>query len=59
MRVKVDEFYASAGMEIGVVRTIIDEYNEDAKNYDDLLIRCKGAMMYDPSMLDREIYWRV
>lgn len=59
MRVKVDEFYAAAGMEIGVVRTIIDEYTEDSKEYDNLLIRCKGAMMYDMSMLDKEIYYRI
>ena len=59
MRIKVDEFYAAAGMEIGVVRTIIDEYTEDSKEYDALLLRCKGAMMYDRSMLDKLIYYAV
>ena len=59
MRIKVDEFWALAGMEIGAMKEIVAEYSDESKAYDELLIRCKGAMNYDPAQLDREIMYRV
>lgn len=57
--VLVDEAQVSAGMEIGAIRRYIDKYSQDIESYDDYFLRCKGALLWDPTMLDKEISYRL
>ena len=56
LRIPVDETEVVAGMEIGVIKTIVEECLDKAKDYDDLLVKMKGAMHYDPRSLSKIIY---
>lgn len=47
LRVRVDQTEVVAGMEIGVIKDIIQEYLQKAENYDNLLMKLKGAMHFD------------
>lgn len=53
LRVSVDETEIVAGMEVGIIKTIIDEYVDRAKDYPQLLIKLKGAMHFDPTSMSR------
>lgn len=56
LRVSIDETEVVAGMEIGVIKQMVDEYSERAKDYDSLLRRVKGAMHFDPRSISKLIY---
>lgn len=56
LRVSIDETEIVAGMEIGVIKTLVEECNEKAKDYQALLMKVKGAMVFDPKSLSKLIY---
>ena len=56
LRVKIDETEVVAGMEIGVIKDKVIEYEQAAENYRPLLIKLKGAMHYEPRAVSRLIY---
>jgi hypothetical protein len=47
LRIPVDQTEVVAGMEIGVIKDIINEYLQKAENYDALLMKLKGALHFD------------
>ena len=55
LRVKVDETQVVAGMEIGVIRDIVNEYVQASENYAELLNRLKGSMHADTTTLSKLI----
>lgn len=56
LRVSIDDTEIVAGMEIGVVKEIVNDYLQKAEEYQNLLIRLKGAMTYSTESLSRLIY---
>jgi hypothetical protein len=56
LRISIDETEVVAGMEIGVIKEMVINYIEKGEQYDDLLIKLKGAMTYDARSLQRLIY---
>lgn len=56
IRVSIDETEIVAGMEIGVIKTLVEECVEKAKDYPERLRKLKGAMVFDPSSMNRIIY---
>jgi hypothetical protein len=56
VRVSVDETEIVAGMEIGVIKTMVEECVEKAKDYNDRLRSLKGTLTFDPSSFSRIIY---
>ena len=57
--VPIDETEVVAGMEIGIVKTLIQQYQQEAEKYDELLIKLKSAMHYDPSVINRLMYYQI
>lgn len=55
--VPVDETEVVAGMEIGIIKSLIQDYANDAKEYDELLVKLKGAMHYDAATMNRLMYY--
>lgn len=55
LRVSVDETEIVGGMEIGVVKDIINDYLQKAENYEALLIKVKGASSFDSRSLSNII----
>lgn len=56
LRVSVDETEVVAGMEIGIIKQLIEEYAQDGKEYDTKLMKFKGAAHFDKRSLGRMIY---
>lgn len=56
LRVSIDESQIVGGMEIGVVKDLVNEYAQKAESYEELLIKVKGAAMYDRKSLTKIIY---
>jgi hypothetical protein len=54
--VPVDETEIVAGMEIGVIKTLVMEYKQEAEKYQELLIKLKGAMHADTQSIRRIMY---
>lgn len=54
--VPVDETEIVAGMEIGVIKDLINRYSQEAEQYQELLMRLKGSLSFDPKMINRLIY---
>ena len=59
LRVTIDETEIVGGMEIGAVKEIINEYLQEAKEYNNLLIKLKGAMHFDPRQMARIIRYAI
>lgn len=59
LRVTIDETEVVAGMEIGVIKEIVNEYNQKGEEYDALLIKLKGAMLADSRTLSRLIAYGI
>lgn len=57
LRVSVDETEIVAGMEIGIIRTLVDEYVEEGKRFRELLIRYKGASHISDKRSQRRIIY--
>ena len=53
--VKIDETEVVAGMEIGIIKELVNKYAEEGQQYDSLLIKLKGAMSYDSRTRSRII----
>jgi hypothetical protein len=53
LRVRVDSTEVVAGMEIGVIKDLVNEYAQKAENYPQLLVKLRGAMLYDMRQLTR------
>lgn len=47
LRVVIDETEVVAGMEIGVIKEIVNDCVEQGKEYDNLLVKYKGAATFD------------
>ena len=56
LRVSIDETEVVAGMEIGVVKEIVVDYQQKGEQYPELLMKLKGAMHYDSRSNSRLIY---
>lgn len=56
LRVSIDETEVVAGMEIGVIKELVIDYQQKAEQYQELLIKLKGAMHFDSRSLSRMIY---
>lgn len=56
LRVSIDETEVVAGMEIGIIKTLVDDYAQKAEQYQELLVKLKGAMHYDKRSASRMIY---
>lgn len=56
LRVSVDETEIVAGMEIGVIKTLIEEYVEAGKEWNSLLMRFKASGHSDKRSISRQIY---
>lgn len=57
LRVPVNETEIVAGMEIGVIKDLVNEYREEAQKYDELLKKLLGAMRYDKRAVSRIIHF--
>jgi hypothetical protein len=55
--VPVDETEVVAGMEIGVIKTLIMEYKQEVEKYNELLVKLKGAMHFDQQTIGRMMYF--
>ena len=53
--IQIDETEIVGGMELGRVKQIIDEYLQKGEQYQELLMKAKGAMAYDPRTLSQII----
>jgi hypothetical protein len=51
--VKLDETEVVSGMELGVVKDIVRSYDDDSKNLRELLIKLRGASLYDSRTISR------
>jgi hypothetical protein len=56
LRVSVDETEIVAGMEIGVIKTLIDDYAQKGELFREKLIRFKGASHADKRSINRLIF---
>jgi hypothetical protein len=56
LRVPIDETEVVAGLEIGVIKDIVNDYTQKAEQYDDCLRRLTGALRYDPRTISKLIY---
>jgi len=56
LRVKIDETEVVGGFEIGIIKTLVEEYAQQADLYDELLTKTRGAMLYDKKMIGRLSY---
>jgi len=56
VRVAIDESEIVAGMEIGIIKTLVEDCVEKAKDYPDRLKSLKGSLHYDPTSMSRMIY---
>lgn len=56
LRVSIDETEVVAGMEIGIIKTLVEEYAQKADQYQELLIKLKGALTFDARKLNRLMY---
>ena len=59
LRVSIDESEVVAGMEIGVIKSLVDEYNELGKDYNNLLMKVKGSMSYDARSFSRIVSYAI
>lgn len=57
LRVSIDETEVVAGMEIGIVKDLVVEYMQKGEQYNDLLIKLKGALTFDPQTFSRLAYY--
>lgn len=57
LRVPVNETEIVAGMEIGVIKDIVNDYLTKGEQYDDLLRKLMGAMRYDKRAISRIIHF--
>lgn len=56
LRVKVDETEIVAGMEIGIIKTLVDEYAQAGEAFREKLINFKGAAHSDRRSISRYIF---
>lgn len=56
LRVSIDETEVVAGMEIGVIKEMVVDYAQKAEQYQELLVKLKGAMHYERRSASRIIY---
>lgn len=59
LRVSIDETQVVAGMEIGIIKEIVNDYLQKAEDYDNLLIKVKGAMMYEPRTFSKLVRYMI
>jgi len=57
--IPIDETEIVAGMEIGIIRELVNTYREEGKEYNELLIKFKGANHYDPKTLSTMIRYAI
>ena len=55
--VEVDAGEIVAGVELGVVKDIINDYAQKAEQYHELLMKLKGAMTYDTKLITKLAYY--
>lgn len=56
LRVKIDESEIVSGMEIGIIKQIVEDCYEQGKRYDELLVDVKGGMHYERGQVARMIF---
>lgn len=57
LRVSIDETEIVGGMELGIIKTLVEEYAEKAKEYQTFLTKFKGSAHFDKRSLSKIIYY--